>query len=89
MKSSRGRFITVVIATVATVTCGENSSPTAPTTTTLSVSASAITLSVGGTATVTATATYSDGTSGTVDSTRVDWLSSEESVATVSDDVDV
>ena len=94
MKSSRGRFITIVIATVATVTCGENSSPTAPTTTTpstqtvtsLSVSASAITLSVGGTATVTATATYSDGTSGTVDPNRVDWLSSEESVATVNDD---
>jgi len=35
VKSSRGRFITVVIATVATVTCGENSSPTAQTVTSL------------------------------------------------------
>ena len=89
MKSSRARFITVVIATVVTVTCGGNSSPTAPTTTTsstqtvtsLSVSASAITLSVGATATVTATATYSDGTSAAL--TPI-WSSSNTGVATVS-----
>ena len=50
----------------------------------LAVSASATTVSVGATATVTATATYSDGTSGTVNPNRVVWLSSDESVATVS-----
>lgn len=36
MQSSHARFITVVVATVVTVTCGGDSSPTAPTTTTTS-----------------------------------------------------
>ena len=49
----------------------------------ISVSALATTVSVGATTSVTATATYSDGTSGTVSPNRVDWLSSDESVASV------
>ena len=50
------------------------------------VTASATTVSVGATVTVTATATYSDGTSGTVNPNRVVWLSSDESLATVTDE---
>ncbi len=52
----------------------------------LAVGAAATTVSVGATTTVTATATYSDGTSGTVNPNRVVWLSSDESLATVSDE---
>ena len=89
MTTRRIGFLATVIATVVTVTCGGNSSPTAPTPTTsstqtvtsLSLSSSAITLSVGATATVTATASYSDGTSAAV--TPI-WSSSNTGVATVS-----
>ena len=56
------------------------------TVTSLAVTAAATSLEVGQTTTVTATATYSDGTSGTVNPNRVVWLSSDESLATVSDD---
>jgi len=56
------------------------------TVTSLAVSAAATSLDVGQTTTVTATATYSDGTSGTVNPSWVVWLSSDESLATVTDE---